>query len=193
MLADWTIGIIPYFIVRKLNIPQGQRRLVICILALGSIGSAATVIRVPLLTELKDSYEGPEGDFLCKYLPADASGVALLMTDCRRNSRRHHLDYRGSGRRHNGREHRNAAAFGARATSPFQQMQHLRDEYQQRRQCDARNPAPGSPTKCAKANKNLLRKCSEHSGVERDHGDINAEQQKPGRCVNGKEGRYASN
>lgn len=71
VVADWTFGLLPFWIVKDLQIPLRQKRLVIGLLAFAAIGSTATCVRLPYVMALKDSGKGREGDFLCKF--ADGS------------------------------------------------------------------------------------------------------------------------
>ncbi|KAF2766448.1 hypothetical protein EJ03DRAFT_177807 [Teratosphaeria nubilosa] len=66
IVADWTIGTLPFFMLRGLQIPLRQKRIVQGILAFAAIGSSATVIRTPYLAGLADSYSGRGGDFTYK-------------------------------------------------------------------------------------------------------------------------------
>lgn len=67
VIADWAFGILPAFIVVGLQMSRRQKRLVIALLAFAAIGSTATVIRLPYIHTLSESYDGWEGDFLCEY------------------------------------------------------------------------------------------------------------------------------
>lgn len=67
VVADWTFGLLPFWIVKDLQIPVRQKRLVIGLLAFAAVGSTATCIRLPYVMALKDSGKGREGDFLCKF------------------------------------------------------------------------------------------------------------------------------
>ncbi|KAF2417422.1 hypothetical protein EJ08DRAFT_600076 [Tothia fuscella] len=51
-LADWTFGILPFFIVKGLDMPRRQRRLVSAILAFAGLGCVATLIRLPFIMGL---------------------------------------------------------------------------------------------------------------------------------------------
>jgi len=66
VIADWTFGLLPFWIVKDLQIPIRQKRLVIGLLAFAAIGSTATCVRLPYVMALKESGKGREGDFLCK-------------------------------------------------------------------------------------------------------------------------------
>jgi len=66
VVADWTFGLLPFWIVKDLQIPVRQKRLVIGLLAFAAVGSTATVVRLPYVLALKESGKGREGDFLCK-------------------------------------------------------------------------------------------------------------------------------
>jgi hypothetical protein len=51
-IADWTFGILPYFIVKDLDLPHKQKWLVAIILGFAAIGSIATIIRIPFVMSL---------------------------------------------------------------------------------------------------------------------------------------------
>jgi hypothetical protein len=65
VIADWTFGLLPFWIVKDLQIPVRQKRLVIGLLAFAAVGSTATVVRLPYVLALKESAKGRDGDFLC--------------------------------------------------------------------------------------------------------------------------------
>ena len=67
VIADWTLGILPAFVVKDLQMSVRQKRLVAVILSFAAIGSSATIVRLPYVGSLKESFKGSEGDFLCKY------------------------------------------------------------------------------------------------------------------------------
>ncbi|KAH6983960.1 hypothetical protein EDB80DRAFT_591490, partial [Ilyonectria destructans] len=55
--ADWCFGILPYFIVRSMNLPTSTKIVVACILGFAAIGSVATIVRavhIPTLLESED-------------------------------------------------------------------------------------------------------------------------------------------
>ncbi|KAF1986278.1 hypothetical protein K402DRAFT_421485 [Aulographum hederae CBS 113979] len=58
-IADWTFGLLPIFIVYTLAMSRRQKIMVTCILALGAVGSTATVIRLQYVRDL-----GNISDFL---------------------------------------------------------------------------------------------------------------------------------
>lgn len=66
VVADWTFGLLPFWIVKDLQIPLRQKRLVIGLLAFAAVGSTATCVRLPYVMALKESGKGREGDFLCE-------------------------------------------------------------------------------------------------------------------------------
>ena len=66
VVADWTFGLLPFWIVKDLQIPVRQKRLVIGLLAFAAVGSTATCVRLPYIMALKDSGKGRDGDFLCE-------------------------------------------------------------------------------------------------------------------------------
>jgi hypothetical protein len=70
VIADWTFGILPFWIVKDLQIPVRQKRLVIGLLAFAAVGSTATVVRLPYVLALKESGKGRDGDFLCTFIPS---------------------------------------------------------------------------------------------------------------------------
>ncbi|TID16389.1 Kinesin heavy chain [Venturia nashicola] len=51
-IADWTFGILPYFIVKDLRLPSNQKVLIAMILGFAAIGSLATLIRMPFIVNL---------------------------------------------------------------------------------------------------------------------------------------------
>jgi hypothetical protein len=52
MIADWTFGLIPIFIVKDLQMPKKQKRLVAGILGFGNIACVATIVRMPFILNL---------------------------------------------------------------------------------------------------------------------------------------------
>lgn len=54
-IADWTFGILPYFVVKDLDLPHKQKVLVAIILGFAAIGSLATLIRMPFIVKLTHS------------------------------------------------------------------------------------------------------------------------------------------
>lgn len=67
VIADWVFGLLPFWIVRGLQMSVRQKRLVAALLAFAAIGSTATIIRLPFVGSLTESYLGWNGDFLCKF------------------------------------------------------------------------------------------------------------------------------
>jgi hypothetical protein len=67
VIADWTFGLLPFWVVKDLQIPLRQKRLVIGLLAFAAIGSTATVVRLPYVMNMDQSAKGSDGDFLCKF------------------------------------------------------------------------------------------------------------------------------
>jgi len=65
VVADWTFAILPAFVVKDLQMSKRQKGLVAGILALAALGSTATVVRLPYIHTLAQSYLGWNGDFLC--------------------------------------------------------------------------------------------------------------------------------
>lgn len=63
VLADWTLGILPWFIVRDI-LSKKQRYQVACLLCFANFGSVATVIRFPTIQQLNTS-----ADFLYDSVP----------------------------------------------------------------------------------------------------------------------------
>lgn len=51
-IADWTFGILPYFIIKDLDMPRKQKVMVSIILGFAAIGSLATLIRMPFISNL---------------------------------------------------------------------------------------------------------------------------------------------
>jgi hypothetical protein len=64
VIADWTLGILPIFVVRGLDMSKRQKRLVAGILSFAAVGSAATIVRLPYIGSLKESFDGSNGEFL---------------------------------------------------------------------------------------------------------------------------------
>jgi len=50
--ADWTFGILPFFIVKDLDMPRKHKRQIAGILAFAAIGCLATIIRMPFIMAL---------------------------------------------------------------------------------------------------------------------------------------------
>jgi len=74
VVADWTFAILPAFIVKDLQMSRRQKYMVAGILALAALGSTATVVRLPYIYTLAESYKGWNGDFLCKSAPCMTVG-----------------------------------------------------------------------------------------------------------------------
>lgn len=68
VVADWTFAILPAFVVKDLQMSRRQKGMVAGILALAALGSTATVVRLPYIYTLAESYLGWNGDFLCEPL-----------------------------------------------------------------------------------------------------------------------------
>ena len=66
VIADWTLGILPAFIVKDLQMSVRQKRLVAIILSFAAVGSTATIVRLPYVGSLAQSFDGSNGDFLCE-------------------------------------------------------------------------------------------------------------------------------
>jgi hypothetical protein len=60
-LCDFTLGILPVFLVWNLQMNVRTKAALAGILALGGIASAAVIVRIPYLSDYKDP------DFLCKF------------------------------------------------------------------------------------------------------------------------------
>ncbi|KAF2167879.1 hypothetical protein M409DRAFT_53830 [Zasmidium cellare ATCC 36951] len=75
VVADWTLGLLPIFIVRGLQMSTRQKRLVAIILSFAAIGSTATIVRLPYIGSLSESFDGWNGDFLYNTV-----GVAIWTT-----------------------------------------------------------------------------------------------------------------
>jgi len=80
VVADWTFGLLPFWIVKDLQIPLRQKRLVIGLLAFAAVGSTATCVRLPYVMALKESGKGREGDFLCKSDESYRAHLELQLT-----------------------------------------------------------------------------------------------------------------
>lgn len=68
VIADWSLGILPIFVVKDLQMSTRQKKMVSGILAFAAIGSTATIVRLPYIGSLEESFDGSDGDFLCKSL-----------------------------------------------------------------------------------------------------------------------------
>lgn len=68
VIADWSLAILPIFMVKDLQMSRRQKKIVSGILAFAAIGSTATIVRLPYIGSLQESFEGSNGDFLCKTL-----------------------------------------------------------------------------------------------------------------------------
>jgi hypothetical protein len=68
IIADWALGILPIFVVKDLQMSRRQKKMVSGILAFAAIGSTATIVRLPYIGSLEESFDGSNGDFLCKWL-----------------------------------------------------------------------------------------------------------------------------
>jgi hypothetical protein len=62
IVTDWTCAILPYFIVRNLQMSSRHKLIVMLILGLGAVASTATIIRAPYL-----KYYLVTEDRLCKF------------------------------------------------------------------------------------------------------------------------------
>ena len=81
IVADWTFAILPIFIVKELTLSKKQKMLVAGLLAFAAVASTATIIRLPYVHTMSQSYLGLDGDFLCKYLQMVLPNVADLWLD----------------------------------------------------------------------------------------------------------------
>ncbi|KAH9838850.1 putative integral membrane protein [Teratosphaeria destructans] len=70
IVTDWTIAILPIFIVRKTQMPPFQKRSVAIIFALGALGSAATIIRLPFIGGLQSPAKRVEEDYIYNVIDA---------------------------------------------------------------------------------------------------------------------------
>ncbi|KAI1816769.1 hypothetical protein GGS20DRAFT_593978 [Poronia punctata] len=61
-VADWVLGLLPFALVRNLDLGKRQRVSVACILALGSLASAATIVRIFYVWQLTNDTD-PVYDF----------------------------------------------------------------------------------------------------------------------------------
>ena len=64
IITDWTCAILPYFIIRKLQMSRRSKNTVMVILGLAAVASTATIVRAPYL-----QYYLVEEDRLCTLLP----------------------------------------------------------------------------------------------------------------------------
>lgn len=62
IVTDWTCAILPYFIVRNLQMSSRQKMIVMLVLGLGALASTATIVRAPYL-----KYYLATEDRLCKF------------------------------------------------------------------------------------------------------------------------------
>jgi hypothetical protein len=127
VIADWTIGIIPIFIVQDLQMSTRQRRLVAAILGFAALGSTATIVRLPYIKSLKGSFLGWNGDFLCKFLCSahDARDHGLTCV-LRRHSRPSNLDHSRSRRWHQRRLPRHSPPSPPHSPRPSRNWQQQR-------------------------------------------------------------------
>ncbi|KAI1393472.1 uncharacterized protein F4822DRAFT_384783 [Hypoxylon trugodes] len=51
-LGDWVLGLLPIALVRKLELSRRSKVLVSCTLALGSVASTVTIVRIPYFWQL---------------------------------------------------------------------------------------------------------------------------------------------
>jgi hypothetical protein len=51
-IADWTFGLLPFFIVKDLHMPKRSKKLVAGILAFANIACIATIVRMPFIMDL---------------------------------------------------------------------------------------------------------------------------------------------
>ncbi|KAI1661720.1 hypothetical protein F4813DRAFT_171064 [Daldinia decipiens] len=58
-VTDWVLGLLPIMIVRSLELSKRSKILVSCTLALGSVASTATIVRIPYIWQLTQP-----GDFI---------------------------------------------------------------------------------------------------------------------------------
>ncbi|KAI1098973.1 hypothetical protein F4804DRAFT_99652 [Jackrogersella minutella] len=54
-VSDWVLGLLPIALVRNLELSRRSKVMVSCTLALGSIASAATIVRIPYIWQLTSS------------------------------------------------------------------------------------------------------------------------------------------
>jgi hypothetical protein len=79
VIADWTLGILPIFIVSGLQMSKRQKRIVVGILSFAALGSTATIVRLPYMVHLREAYDGRDGDFLCMHRFFSSSPKHSLM------------------------------------------------------------------------------------------------------------------
>lgn len=73
IVTDWMCAVLPYFIVRKLQMTRRTKTTVMVILGLASVASTATIVRAPYL-----QYYLVEKDRLCTYLVLSSSLPQLI-------------------------------------------------------------------------------------------------------------------
>ncbi|XXH04703.1 hypothetical protein Hte_011125 [Hypoxylon texense] len=61
-IADWILGLLPVALVQNLGLSKRSKVLVSCTLALGSIASSATIVRIPYIWQLTQP-----GDFMYEF------------------------------------------------------------------------------------------------------------------------------
>ena len=78
IVTDWTCAILPYFIVRNLQMASRQKLIVMLILGLGAVASTATIVRAPYL-----KYYLVTEDRLCEFHtngPVSFAKLTILIT-----------------------------------------------------------------------------------------------------------------
>lgn len=76
IVTDWTCAILPYFIVRNLQMSSRQKMIVMLVLGLGALASTATIVRAPYL-----KYYLATEDRLCKlncFIPTVATSLTTF-------------------------------------------------------------------------------------------------------------------
>lgn len=63
ILTDWVTAILPYFVVRKLQLSRRSKTSIMVILGLGAVASTATIVRAPYL-----QYYLVQTDRLCRLI-----------------------------------------------------------------------------------------------------------------------------
>lgn len=56
-VSDWVLGLLPIVLVRDLRLTKRSKILVSCTLALGSIASSATIVRIPYIWQLTQTHD----------------------------------------------------------------------------------------------------------------------------------------
>lgn len=75
VIADWVFALLPWFMVKNLQMVWKKKAIVACILAFAAVGCTATIVRLPYVWSLKESAKGWDAEFLY-----DTVGIAVWTT-----------------------------------------------------------------------------------------------------------------